>query len=81
MSKMAKPVTVTIDATKKGQKPIKFKEGGLHKSTKTKKGKKISGKKHEEAKEGKLGKKAKKQEDFYENVLKGHGGKKKSKKY
>jgi len=77
---MPRPATVTIDARKKGQKPLKFKKGGLHKSTKTKKGKKISGKKHEEAKEGKLGPKAKKQENFYENVLKGHGGKK-SKKY
>ena len=74
-------MTATINATKKGQKPLHFKSGGLHKSTGTKSGKKISGKKHEEAKEGKLGKKAKKQENFYENVLKGHGGKKKKKKY
>jgi hypothetical protein len=73
---MNKPVTATVDATKKGQKPLKFKKGGLHKSTKTKSGKKISSKKHAEAKEGKLGPKAKKQENFYENVLK-----KKSKKY
>ena len=74
---MNKPVTITVDARKKGQKPLHFKEGGLHKSTGTKGSKKISSKKHEEAKEGKLGPKAKKQENFYENVLKGRGGKKK----
>jgi len=67
----------TIEPKKKGQSEIKFREGGLHASTKTAAGKKISAKKHEEAREGKLGKKAKKQELFYENVLKGRGGKKK----
>ena len=62
--------TVTIKPTKKGQKPLKFKSGGLHKSTGTKGGKKISAKKHAAARSGKLGKKAKKQELFYQNVLK-----------
>ena len=55
---------------KKGKKPLKFKEGGLHASTGTSPKAKISSEKHEEAKEGKLGLKAKKQEEFYENVLK-----------
>jgi hypothetical protein len=56
---------------KKGNKPaIKFHEGGLHASTGTSPKAKISSEKHEEAKEGKLGPKAKKQEEFYENVLK-----------
>lgn len=62
--------TKTIEPKKKGQKPISFKENGLHASTHTKPGEKISAAKHEEAKEGKLGPKAKKQEEFYENVLK-----------
>lgn len=55
---------------KKGKKPLKFHEGGLHASTGTKSGTKISAAKHKEAQEGKLGPKAKKQEQFYENVLK-----------
>jgi hypothetical protein len=66
----------TIKPEKAGQKGISFDEGGLHESTGTKSGKKISAKKHAAAKSGKLGKKAKKQENFYENVLKGHGRKK-----
>lgn len=67
----------TIKPEKSGQKPISFKEGGLHSSTGTKAGKKISAKSHAAAKSGKLGKKAEKQELFYENVLKGRGGRKK----
>jgi len=66
----------TIEPKEKGQKKITFREGGLHGSTGTPAGKKISARKHEEAKSGKLGKKAQKQELFYENVLKGRGGKK-----
>jgi hypothetical protein len=54
----------------KGQKPLVFKKGGLHKSTGTPAGKPISAEKHAEAKSGKLGPKAEKQENFYENVLK-----------
>ena len=57
----------------RGQHKISFREGGLHSSTGTKLGKKISAKKHEEARSGKLGKKAQKQELFYENVLKRRG--------
>lgn len=65
------PKTKVIKPKKKGQKPIKFKPGGLHASTKTKKNKKISAAKHRAARSGKLGKKAQKQELFFENVLKG----------
>lgn len=62
--------TRTIKPKSAGQKPIKFKEGGLHASTGTKPGKKISASTHAKARSGKLGPKAKKQEMFYENVLK-----------
>lgn len=61
----------TIKPEKKGQKPITFNKGGLHASTGTPAGKKIPAKKLAEAKEGKLGPKAKKQEEFRENVLTG----------
>lgn len=60
-----------VRVIKKGnQKPLKFKEGGLHASTGTKSTDKISAAKHAEAASGALGAKAKKQELFYENVLK-----------
>lgn len=61
--------TVTIEPTKKGQRPLKFQAGGLHASTGTKPGQKISAAKHAAARSGKLGKRAKAQEIFYENVL------------
>lgn len=61
----------TIQPTSKGQKPITYKAGGLHGSTKTKPGMPISPAKHEAARSGKLGPKAKKQELFFENVLTG----------
>ncbi len=61
----------TIEPTKKGQKKITFNKGGEHASTGTKAGKPISAKKHAEAKAGKFGKKAEKQEIFRENVLTG----------
>lgn len=60
----------TIKPKAKGQKKISFHEGGLHASTGTASGKPISAAKHEEAASGELGPKAKKQEMFYENVLK-----------
>lgn len=60
----------TIAPKKKGQKPLKFKEGGLHASTGTKPGAKISASQHSKAASGALGPKAQKQEQFYENVLK-----------
>ena len=69
--------TVTMEA-KKGQKEIKFKEGGLHKSTGTKPGEKISAAAHAKAASGAEGEKARKQEQFYENVL-SKGKKKKGK--
>jgi hypothetical protein len=56
--------------TRKGQKPLKFKSGGLHSSTGTPAGKKISPAKHAAAASGKDGPKAKKQEQFFRNVLK-----------
>lgn len=61
----------TIQPNKKGQKPITFNKGGEHKSTGTPSGKPISAKKHAEAKAGKFGAKAEKQELFRENVLTG----------
>ena len=65
---MAKKIKVIKG--KNGQKPIKFHEGGLHESTGTAPGKKIPQNKLAEAASGRLGPKAKKQEQFYENVLK-----------
>jgi hypothetical protein len=60
----------TIKPEKRGQHKISFNKGGLHASTGTKSSKKISPAKHAAAKSGKLGPKAKKQEMFFENVLK-----------
>lgn len=60
----------TMKPTAPGQKPITFKEGGLHASAGVKPGQKIPAAKHAAAASGKLGPKAKKQEMFYENVLK-----------
>lgn len=48
----------------------KFKEGGLHKSLGAKPGAKLTAKQHSAAKSGKKGSLAKKQEVFYENMLK-----------
>jgi len=60
----------TIPPKAKGQKPLKFTPGGLHESTGTPKGKKIPPSKIKAALAGKLGPKAKKQAQFYQNVLK-----------
>ena len=60
----------TIHPTEGGQKPITFHEGGLHESTNTPAGQPISEAKHRAAASGKLGQKAKRQEQFFENVLK-----------
>jgi hypothetical protein len=65
--------TRTIPAQGKGKPAISFKEGGLHASTGTKPGQKISASEHAKAKSGALGPKAKKQEMFYENVLRKGG--------
>lgn len=59
-----------IKPKKKGQKTLSFHEGGLHASTDTAAGKKISASKHAAAASGKLGPLAAKQENFYRNVLK-----------
>lgn len=64
--------TETLKPNKKGEKPITFEKGGLHKSTDTPEGKKIPAKKMAEAESGKLGKKAEKQADFAKNVLSKH---------
>jgi hypothetical protein len=63
--------TKIISPSKSGQTPIKFKEGGLHASTGTPAGKKISPAQHAKAASGALGAKAEKQENFYRNVLSG----------
>jgi hypothetical protein len=70
-TKVKKGKKVTLKPTKKGQKPISFKAGGLHSSTKTKSGQKISASKMQAALSGKLGPKAKKQALFKKNVLTG----------
>jgi hypothetical protein len=59
-----------IKPKEKGQHKIKFKVGGLHKSTGTDSDKPVSATKHASAKSGSLGPLSKKQEQFYENVLK-----------
>ena len=64
-------ITVVIMPKKKGQKELKFKKGGLHKSLGVKGGENISGKKFKEALAGKKGAKAKKQAQFAKNVLTG----------
>lgn len=61
----------TIEPKKKGEKKITFNAGGEHASTGTPAGKPISAKKKEEARDGKFGAKAEKQEIFRENVLTG----------
>ena len=49
--------------------PLRFKRGGLHRSTGTPRGQKIPASKHRAAARGTYGKKAQRQERFYENVL------------
>jgi len=65
----------TIKPQQKGQKPIHFQEGGLHRSTGTPAGNPIPASKHASAAAGKLGPKARQQETFYRNVLKKGKGK------
>ena len=77
---MNKPVTETVAATKKGQKPLHFAKGGLHRSTGTPAGETIPASKKKAALSGKYGAKAKKEAEFAKNVLKGRGKKKKMKK-
>lgn len=59
-----------IEPSAPGQHELSFHEGGLHASTHTKPGQKISAAKHRAAASGREGPLAAKQERFYENVLK-----------
>jgi hypothetical protein len=69
MAKVKAGTKVTLKPKKKGQKPITFTSGGLHKSTGTPAGKKIPASKVNAALSGGLGAKAKKQALFKKNVL------------
>jgi hypothetical protein len=69
MAKMGSKVT--LKPTKKGQKKITFKAGGLHQSTGTPAGQKIPAAKRAKALAGGYGAKAKKQANFARNVLTG----------
>lgn len=70
---MAKKRTTvrTIKPRRKGQKPLKFKQGALRKQLGTTKSGKISSKKMGKALSGGYGPKAKKRALFAKNVLKG----------
>lgn len=70
--------TRTTKPKKKGQSPITFKEGGLHKSLGVKAGVPIPKGEMQKALSGKKGEKARKQAQFKKNVL--TGGKKKKRK-
>ena len=63
--------TVTLKPKKKGQKPIKFHEGGLHESLSVPMGEKIPEWKIRAALAGKYGEKAKKQASLMKHVLTG----------
>jgi hypothetical protein len=71
MAKVKTGTKVTLKPKKKGQKPITFTSGGLHKSTGTPAGKKIPASKVNAALSGRLGTKAKKQALFKKNILTG----------
>lgn len=62
---MAKTVTIK----KKGKKPIKFAEGGLHRTTNTPAGEKIPPSKMSAAKAGRYGTKGKKQANMATGLL------------
>lgn len=66
----ARKTTLRVIKGGKGQKPIRFHEGGLHASTGTPAGQKIPASKVAAAESGKDGPKAQKQAQFYLNVLK-----------
>ena len=68
---MARGKGKTVVMKAPGKKPIKFKEGGLHRSTGTPQDKKIPAAKMQKALSGGYGPKAKKQAMFAKNVLKG----------
>lgn len=64
-----KPKTAKLTPTKKGQKPVQFKPGGLHQSLGVPQGKPIPPGKMAAAAAGKMGPKAQKQARFAKNVL------------
>jgi hypothetical protein len=55
------------------RKALRFKSGGLHRSTGTPRSRRIPAAKHRAARAGAYGPKAKRQEIFYENVLRRRG--------
>lgn len=59
----------TVMIKKKGKKPIKFKEGGLHRTTGTPAGQKIPASKMRAAKAGRYGKLGKKQANMATGLL------------
>jgi hypothetical protein len=61
----------TLEPTEKGQEPITFQKGGLHKSLHVPQDEKIPTSKFKSALKGEYGKKAKKQAQFKKNVLTG----------
>jgi len=63
--------TVRLKVKKKGQKPIKFKEGALRAQLGAKEGKKIPSSKMQAAESGAMGPLAKKRALFKKNVLTG----------
>ncbi len=67
----AKRKAGVVRPTKKGQKAIRFRPGGLHESTGTPQGQKIPASKRRAALGGRYGPKAKKQAQFAANVLTG----------
>ena len=67
--------TVTMKPKKAGQKPISFKQGGLHQSLGLKPGTKMTAAQHQRAASGAAGPLAQKQERFFENVLNHHAHK------
>jgi hypothetical protein len=60
---------VTIGPSKKGQKPVTFQKGGLHRSLNVPQGQKIPASKMAAAKAGRYGPKAKKQASFAQGML------------
>jgi len=67
-AKKKAPAKVTISGGK-GQKPVTFEKGGLHKSTGTPQGQKIPAGKMAAAKAGQYGPKAQKQANFATGML------------
>jgi len=65
----SKGKTVTISSQKKGQKPVTFQKGGLHRSLGVPEGQKIPPGKMAAAKRGAYGPKAKKQANMATGML------------